>query len=295
MYDDNLMKHVVKKEILEEDANKLFIASRIIKEADAILITAGAGMGVDSGLPDFRGNEGFWKAYPVIKDLGYRFSEMANPSWFKKDPQLAWAFYGHRLHLYRDTNPHAGFSMLFDLLKEKNEDYFIYTSNVDGQFQKAGFDEKKIVEIHGSIHHTQCSGYCKRIKIADDINLEIDMKKFKALNVPTCKKCNAVLRPNILMFGDSQWNDAREHQQLNRYNKWISNIILENKRLVIIEVGAGENIPTIRHKGEDVAESYEHAILIRINPKDYHIDKRIGISLALGGLEGIKILLDENT
>ena len=46
---------------------------------DALIITAGAGMGVDSGLPDFRGTEGFWKAYPVIKDLGYSFSEMANP------------------------------------------------------------------------------------------------------------------------------------------------------------------------------------------------------------------------
>ena len=46
-------------------------------------------MGVDCGLPDFRGDDGFWKAYPVIKDLGYSFSQMANPTWFESNPKLA--------------------------------------------------------------------------------------------------------------------------------------------------------------------------------------------------------------
>src|ERR1700758_3667657 len=87
-------------------------AAEVIRTADAILITAGAGMGVDSGLPDFRGNEGFWKAYPVVARLGLSFVEMANPRWFRNQPELAWAFYGHRLNLYRQTMPHAGFAKL---------------------------------------------------------------------------------------------------------------------------------------------------------------------------------------
>jgi len=62
-----------------------------IHQADAILITAGAGMGVDSGLPDFRGDEGFWEAYPVARRLGLRFVELANPEWFERDPALLWA------------------------------------------------------------------------------------------------------------------------------------------------------------------------------------------------------------
>ena len=127
-------------------------AREAIKEADAVLITAGAGMGVDS-LPDFRGDEGFWKAYPAIKNLKLSFHQMANPIWFTTNPPLAWGFYGHRLNLYRKTTPHSGFSLLLDLVKEKKNNYFIFTSNVDGQFQKAGFSEKKIVEVHGSIHH----------------------------------------------------------------------------------------------------------------------------------------------
>ncbi|MFW5967647.1 MAG: NAD-dependent deacetylase, partial [Persicimonas sp.] len=83
-------------------------AADAIDSADAIFVGAGAGMGVDSGLPDFRGKEGFWRAYPPLRDLGINFADMANPAWFERDPELAWGFYGHRLQLYRDTRPHGG-------------------------------------------------------------------------------------------------------------------------------------------------------------------------------------------
>ena len=78
-------------------------AAQALAEADALLVGAGAGMGVDSGLPDFRGDKGFWKAYPPFEKLGYSFIDMANPVWFEEDPRLAWGFYGHRLNLYRET------------------------------------------------------------------------------------------------------------------------------------------------------------------------------------------------
>src|SRR5512143_2212890 len=87
-------------------------AAQSVRRADALLIGAGAGMGVDSGLPDFRGAQGFWRAYPVYEKLGLDFSSMANPRWFTADPAFAWGFYGHRLELYRKTVPHAGFALL---------------------------------------------------------------------------------------------------------------------------------------------------------------------------------------
>ena len=87
---------------------------------------------------------------------------MANPIWFTTNPPMAWAFYGHRYNLYKNTIPHDGFKMLLDLVKEKNDNYFIFTSNVDGQFQKAGFDSDKIIECHGSISHFQCLYNCSK-------------------------------------------------------------------------------------------------------------------------------------
>ena len=89
----------------------------LIHNCSGLLIGAGAGMGVDSGLPDFRGKEGFWRAYPPLKKLGISFEEMANPRWFSENPELAWGFYGHRYNLYQSTNPHAGYRILHNLIK----------------------------------------------------------------------------------------------------------------------------------------------------------------------------------
>lgn len=68
-------------------------AARLIASADALHITAGAGMGVDSGLPDFRGSKGFWEAYPALARAGIEFRSIANPAAFKDNPRLAWGFY----------------------------------------------------------------------------------------------------------------------------------------------------------------------------------------------------------
>jgi hypothetical protein len=94
------------------DAENVRAAARAIDPADALLITAGAGMGVDSGFPDFRGDDGSWNAYPAYRQLGLSFLDLGNPRWFDDDPHLAWGFYGHRLNLYRATRPHSGFPAL---------------------------------------------------------------------------------------------------------------------------------------------------------------------------------------
>ena len=263
-----------------------------IKNADAVLITAGAGMGVDSGLPDFRGNEGFWRAYPVIAKLGHSFSAMANPEWFATNPKLAWAFYGHRLNLYRETVPHEGFTIIKELVASK-KDYFIFTSNVDGQFQKAGFPEEKVYECHGSIHHFQCTTRCSQpIYSAKDEIVEVDMEKFEALNIPKCINCGAVARPNILMFGDWGWKGSRSEEQNRRYHDFMSDVYDNNYKLVVIEIGAGTHIPTIRHESEYIAKEMS-SFVVRINPREYDIDEKLGVGITLGGLAGLKKVIKD--
>lgn len=263
-------------------------AKEILKEADALLITAGAGIGVDSGLPDFRGKEGFWKAYPIAKKLGLRFEELANPKWFKENPKLAWAFYGHRLNMYRKTNPHEGFYILREIGEKKKGGYFVFTSNVDGQFQKAGYDENKIVEIHGSIHHLQCSIPCDEDIWTNNEDIKIDEEKFEAIPpLPKCKKCGNIARPNILMFGDWEWISHRTEGQEIRFGIWLNRVKNENLKLVIVEIGAGTAVPTVRWTSEKIA-SQLNATLIRINPRDYEVPSSRHISISLGGLEAIK-------
>jgi len=169
--------------------DKVAEAAAAIKAADALLVTAGAGMGVDSGLPDFRGTQGFWRAYPVVAKLGLSFAELANRVWFTENPHLAWAFYGHRLNLYRRTVPHQGFNQLLEIGSAKREGYFVFTSNVDGHFQKAGFAPERVVECHGSIHHLQCTLSCTgEIWDAEGETVNIESNTFRALEpLPQCR------------------------------------------------------------------------------------------------------------
>ncbi len=266
-------------------------AKQIIKEADAVLITAGAGMGVDSGLPDFRGVEGFWNTYPVIKDLGYRFEEMANPKWFEDEPTLAWAFYGHRLNLYRETIPHDGFTKLLKLGKSKKGGYFVFTSNVDGQFQKAGFDDNSIMEVHGSIEHFQCRDSCtNQIWKDNGTYIEIAEQIFRATSdLPTCINCCKIARPNILMFGDWGWVSEKTDTQSDRLQDWLDRARKNSYKIVILEFGAGLAVPTIRYFGESLTSNY-NAKLIRINPRDTEIPTG-EISLAMGAKKAIQEII----
>jgi NAD-dependent SIR2 family protein deacetylase len=259
-----------------------------LKAADALLITAGAGIGVDSGLPDFRGNEGFWNAYPPIARLGKSFVEMANPEWFDINPRLAWAFYGHRLNLYRKTIPHRGFHQLLEIAGEKAGGYFVFTSNVDGQFWKAGYDDGRVEECHGSIHYFQCTRPCgPDIWDAGGIKVTVDEEVFEALEpLPRCIKCGGMARPNILMFGDWSWNGNRSHTQGERLGQWLRSISNDGMQLVIVEMGAGTAVPTVRWKSEQVARR-TNGVLIRINPRDAMIPLGPHISLPLGAAEGI--------
>ena len=96
----------------DPDGGEIDRAAEAVGKAEALLIGAGAGMGVNSGLPDFRGPQGFWRPYPPYERLGLSFTDLANPDWFASDPPFAWGFYGHRMGLYHRARPHEGFATL---------------------------------------------------------------------------------------------------------------------------------------------------------------------------------------
>jgi NAD-dependent SIR2 family protein deacetylase len=265
-------------------------AAEVIRSANALLIGAGAGMGVDSGLPDFRGTEGFWKAYPAYAKLGLDFASMANPEWFEKDPEFAWGFYGHRLGLYRATAPHPGFELLRTWAARMRHGSFVFTSNVDGQFQKAGFPEERVLEVHGSIHHVQCLGACSKITPAAPYSVEVDPETFRARPpLPNCPRCGSLLRPNILMFGDWGWDGSRAHLQKQKLSRWLQAV--PSGKLAIVECGAGTAIPSVRRFCEYSA-SEPGGTLIRINVREPQVPAG-GISLPLKALEALKGIAEE--
>ncbi len=258
-------------------------AAQWLRDADGILITAGAGMGVDSGLPDFRGEDGFWKAYPALRHGRISFEAMASAEAMKHDPERCWGFYGHRLALYRRTEPHEGFQILRRWAAGKPYGAFVFTSNVDGQFQKAGFDENLIVECHGSIHWLQCQANCRGdIWAADDFFPAVDEASCRLIGqIPACPSCGALARPNVLMFGDWKWVDDRLQRQYRALERWRERVT----HPVVVELGAGKTIPTIRH----YSERYRPRV-IRINLREESINPRYGVGIAGGALDTLRML-----
>ena len=262
-------------------------AAELIAKADALLITAGAGMGVDSGLPDFRGGKGFWGAYPALGKLGISFEEMAQPRWFDDRPEMAWAFYGHRQQLYRETKPHMGYWMLRDWGRAMPAGWFVVTSNVDGQFEAADFPEDRILEQHGNIHRYQCTTPCGGAIWQDDPpDLKIDLETITARGkLPRCPECGALARPNVLMFADGAWVAKVKHEQEQRYRAWLAAV--RGRKLVILELGAGTAIATIRWHGEKLAGERPQTTLVRVNPDATDAEAPV-IAVRLGALEALQ-------
>ena len=259
-------------------------AAKLIASADGLLITAGAGMGVDSGLPDFRGNEGFWKAYPALAHSGITFTSIANPKAFRKHPRQAWGFYGHRLALYRKTVPHEGFGILKEIGDRMPVGSFVITSNVDGQFQTAGFSETKVLEIHGSIHHLQCLALCQnKVWSAQAVTptIDNDICEWIGKDLPTCDRCGKLARPNILMFEDFGWIKTAAELQRSSLRNWEN----QASTVVVIELGAGVDIASIRRISEN-----QGCPVIRINPRDARLREGTGVSLSMGAKDALKAI-----
>ncbi|MBJ9658614.1 Sir2 family transcriptional regulator [Burkholderia multivorans] len=241
-------------------------------------------MGVDSGLPDFRGRDGFWRAYPALRQHGLSFEDMANPARFAQHPKLAWGFYGHRLKLYRDTVPHEGFAILRRWADRMPRGAFVFTSNVDGQFQKAGFSEEHVHECHGSIHSVQCMDACTNDTwSAEDIHPLVNEKTSELESPsPRCPHCGAFARPNILMFGDWGWVGLPYERQQQRLATWISSV----SKPVVVEVGAGKALPTVRRFSERFAAQR----LIRINLREPITSPLHGVGLEGAAASTLKLL-----
>ena len=249
-------------------------AAAAIRTADGLLITAGAGLGVDSGLPDFRGDQGLWRAYPALQQAGLSFTQIANPAEFARRPKLAWGFYGHRLALYRATAPGPAFAALHQIADRLPAGAFVFTSNVDGHFQRAGFAAERIAECHGSIHHLQCTEpCCDAIWPADAVEPVVDTVHCELRSpLPLCPHCGALARPNILMFGDWNWLEQRtevQHAALRRWQRGVD-------RLVTIELGAGTAVPTVRMFSER-----QPGTLIRINLREAEVPRHHAEALSL--------------
>lgn len=194
-----------------------------------------------------------------------------------------------------NTTPHEGYQILKRWAVEKPHGYFVFTSNVDGHFQKAGFEEKRVYEVHGTLERMQCVHDCHHQSwTAKDFQPEVDNANLRLTSpYPRCPFCGGLARQNVLMFDDWFYNSNYQDLKRTSLEQWIKGV----PNLVVIELGAGKAIPTVRYFSERTAKA-KKAGFIRINPQDGGVSKHhfLGLDMtALEALKAIDVLLNQST
>ena len=280
------------------DSN-LALANKFIQDAEVLVFTSGAGMGVDSGIGTFRGkNAGLW---PPLKDLNLTNQKMAVPLWFEdnKNPYLAFGFWQARYNEFVNNLPHKGYYLLQELIKNKNNNnqdkpFFVYTSNIDGHWLASGIPDTNIVEIHGNIRYQQCRDNCTKEIWPCELNCNIDPVSQMALDpLPKCKNCNkSVVRPNVCMFEDYGCNFKRIDEQRANWRNWP---FRKHQKITVIEIGAGTAITTIRNLSNSIVNQHPSNRLVRINLEEAMLDGLTnveqGVSIQLTALEALADLV----
>jgi NAD-dependent SIR2 family protein deacetylase len=263
-------------------------AAYLIKNADAIAIFAGAGMGVDSGLEQYRGADGLWTKSITLNNTAINYNDLMKPVAFREEPELAWGLIGFLMDKYDNTQPHVGFSILKEWVQ--NKEYFIVTSNIDEHFQKAGFNKNRIFEYHGSIYKSQCM-YNLECGVWDAEYPKVDAERSIASPpFPMCPVCNSCCRPNVYLFEDGFFVPILSGEQQFRYMEWEEKVKKNCRNIVAMEIGAGKTISTIRRTAEKFAG--DESPLIRINLNDFETDKTSQISIPLGAKESLLRIKD---
>lgn len=216
--------------------------SRLISEAEYIVIGAGAGLSTAAGFE--YGGENFRQNFPYMyQKYGYR--DMYTSGFHHFDSlEEKWAYWSKMIYLnrYKD-GPKDLYIRLFNLFKDKN--YFVITTNVDHQFILSGFDKERIFYTQGDYGLFQCGLPCKEVTF-DNKEMILRMvssikdNKIPTSLIPRCPYCNRPLETN-LRCDDRFVEDEGWHKAKARFDKFISSS--KNKRVLYLELGVGYSTP----------------------------------------------------
>lgn len=236
-----------------------------IHNVDCIVIGAGAGLSTAAGIN--YGTKDFKKLFPELVER-YGFSDMYTSSFYDFDTEEErWSYWAKHINYLcigmKATNIYQD---LFKLMKDK--DYFVLTTNVDRQFLKAGFDEKKVFEVQGALTKIQCARACHNKLYDDEKIIKELLQEDKECKIPTrlipkCPMCGGKMEVN-LRKDDFFVEDDNWYEHNLSFEKFINDH--KDKKILFLELGAGFNTPSIiRYPFEALTYNLKEAYLIRIN------------------------------
>ena len=253
---------------MEEYSSRILQAKQAIKQADYIIIGAGSGLSTAAGL--LYSGEKFKKDFKEFIEK-YYFDNLYSASFYEfKTQEEKWAFFAKMIKLNRyNEKPLKLYQELYEIVK--NKEYFVLSTNVDGQFYNSGFDKDKVFEVQGDYEYLQCENACHNKLYNNKELVEEWLRNTKDCKIPSelvmkCPVCGGNmdmnLRKDANFVQDENW-----YRQSEKYEDFLSRS--KGKNMVVLEIGVGFNTPgIIRFPFEQMTANSEKTTLIRIN-KDY--------------------------
>jgi NAD-dependent protein deacetylase/lipoamidase len=220
-----------------------------------VLVLTGAGVSAESGVPTFRGVDGYWRNLDP--------TTLATPEAFARDPQLVWDWYRERRQRIRNARPNAAHEAVARLA-QRTDEFLLVTQNVDDLHTRAGIPAQRMVQIHGDIFVTRCSR-CEFSERGGVGSPEPHMRgRLRSIaptsendvNLPRCADCHALMRPGVVWFGEQLSRNELER---------IENFIDGGACDVVIVAGTTATFGYIMNWA--LRASRDGAELIEVNPE----------------------------
>lgn len=179
------------------------VLAETVRGKGRITVLTGAGISAESGIPTFRGPEGFW----TVGSREYHPQEMATFGMFTRNPEAVWVWYLYRMGLCRQARPNAGHLALASMESRLGDRFTLITQNVDNLHIRAGSSLERTYQIHGNIFYTRCASSCMDtiLELPDTLSPK---KKGGSLSEEErerliCPSCGGWLRPHVLWFDET--------------------------------------------------------------------------------------------
>ncbi|WP_418168258.1 Sir2 family NAD-dependent protein deacetylase [Alistipes putredinis] len=258
-----------RRPITSSYSNRMRELQNALNRAECIVVGAGAGLSAAAGL-EYSGKRFTDNFQDFISRYG--FTDLYTSSFYKfRTEEERWAYWARHIRLNR-FDDETGTNLYHTLLQTiGDKEYFVITTNVDGQFEKAGFDRRRIFAPQGDYAYIQCSKACHRHiypdeALVDEMSRNITDCRIPASLVPRCPECGAPMDVNIRkdenFVQDAHWYESHE-----RYRNFMQKACRRNT--LLLELGVGYNTPAIiRFPFERMASQADNITLVRIN-RDY--------------------------
>lgn len=232
--------------------------------AGRILFVTGAGISADSGLPTYRGIGGLY--HERLTPEGLTIEEALSGAMMARHPETAWKYLAEIEHNCRGARPNAAHRLIAALEQEKGA-VWVLTQNVDGLHRAAG--SHNVIEIHGSVHRLRCTACPHQREVADFAGLAIP---------PECPACGGVLRPDVVLFGETL--PEREVARMQA--------VLENGIDLVVSIGTTSVFPYIA--GPVWWARQTGGATVEINPGDTEVSHLVDHRLRMGAADAMTAL-----